>query len=85
MNCHTAHGVLALRDFGDVSVLCTFNINNIPVATAAGISRSSQLSSSLAVQAVHYIPVRHGKRYGPPIRVQNIAPPPGYRAERRVG
>jgi hypothetical protein len=40
----------SFRDFAHVGILCTFS--NI---TAAGIARSSQLSSSLAGQAVQYV------------------------------
>jgi hypothetical protein len=43
----------AVRDSGDVGVLCTFT--NIPVAAAADIPRSSQLSSSLSGQAVRHV------------------------------
>ncbi len=67
-----------LTDFSQVGILCTFS--NITAAAAAGIARSSQLSSFLAGQAVQYImaggPVRHGRRYGPPITVRIIDPPP---------
>jgi hypothetical protein len=42
-----------MRDFDDVGVLCTFN--SIPaLAAAAGIARSSQLSSSLSGRGIQY-------------------------------
>ncbi len=43
----------SLRHFGHVSVLCTFRYK--PAGATAGIARSSQLSSSLAGQAVQYV------------------------------
>ncbi len=71
-----------MRDSGDVGVLCTFGDIRVPAAAAAGIARSSQLSSALPGR---WYDIAGGTARPSTVQISSLHPSPPGGAERRFG